>query len=233
MDTAGKAVLFSGATVLITLSAVMLVPCPAFRSMALGIMLAVLFVLAASLTLLPAVLGKLGPKVDKRALRWVHTGEHRSPLSPAWGERLWRHPLRYGPAPRACCSRAAGLRAAHRHALHQGRPHDRQLPPGLHAVQQAFGPGAPGSSRSSRPAARPPPPRSPAPPPRHRPRPPHPAQPAGKLALIQAVPTLDPSSRAVGTTIDRLRAALPAGTLVGGAAAENLDLTGPSPRPRS
>ena len=40
-------------TVLISLSAVMLVPCPAFRSMALGIMLAVIFVLAATLTLLP------------------------------------------------------------------------------------------------------------------------------------------------------------------------------------
>ena len=39
MDTAGKAVLFSGVTVLISLTAVMLVPSPAFRSMALGIML--------------------------------------------------------------------------------------------------------------------------------------------------------------------------------------------------
>ena len=46
MDTAGKAVLFSGATVLISLSAVMLVPSPAFRSMALGIMISVIFVLA-------------------------------------------------------------------------------------------------------------------------------------------------------------------------------------------
>ena len=36
MDTAGKAVLFSGLTVLISLTAVMLVPSPAFRSMALG-----------------------------------------------------------------------------------------------------------------------------------------------------------------------------------------------------
>ena len=46
MDTAGKAVLFSGLTVLISLTAVMLVPSPAFRSMSLGIMLAVFFVLA-------------------------------------------------------------------------------------------------------------------------------------------------------------------------------------------
>src|ERR1039457_811523 len=56
MVTAGKAVLFSGVTVLISLTAVMLVPSPAFRSMSLGIMLAVIFVLAATLTLLPAVL---------------------------------------------------------------------------------------------------------------------------------------------------------------------------------
>ena len=98
MDTAGKAVLFSGLTVLISLSAVMLVPSPAFRSMALGIMLSVVFVLAATLTLLPAVLAKLGPKVDALPLRWVHSGEHRSARFARWGERLWRHPHVYGPA---------------------------------------------------------------------------------------------------------------------------------------
>lgn len=48
MDSAGKAALFSGMTVLISLSAVMLVPSPAFRSMAPGIMLAVILVLAAT-----------------------------------------------------------------------------------------------------------------------------------------------------------------------------------------
>ena len=96
MDTAGKAVLFSGATVLVSLCAVMLVPSPAFRSMALGIMLAVVFVLAATLTLLPAVLAKLGPRVDRLALPWAHSGEHRSPRFAAWAERLWRRPLVYG-----------------------------------------------------------------------------------------------------------------------------------------
>jgi RND superfamily putative drug exporter len=40
------------------------------------------------------------------------------------------------------------------------------------------------------------------------------------------VPNSDPSSRAAGATIDRLRATLPAGTLVGGAVAENHDLEG-------
>ena len=85
MDTAGKAVLFSGLTVLISLSAVMLVPSPAFRSTSLGIMLAVVFVLAATLTLLPAVLAKLGTRVDRFSLPWVHSGEHRSQRSAALG----------------------------------------------------------------------------------------------------------------------------------------------------
>ena len=55
MDTAGKAVTFSALTVLGSLAAILIVPSPAFRSMALGIMLAVVAVLAATLTLLPAV----------------------------------------------------------------------------------------------------------------------------------------------------------------------------------
>ena len=93
MDTAGKAVLFSGITVLVSLAAVMLVPSPAFRSVALGIIISVLFVLAATLTLLPAVLAKLGPQVDRLALPWAHSGEHRSARFARWGELLWRRPF--------------------------------------------------------------------------------------------------------------------------------------------
>ena len=96
MDTAGKAVLFSGMTVLVSLSAVMLVPSPAFRSTALGIIVAVLFVLAATLTLLPAVLAKLGPRVDRLSLPWAHSGEHHSARSARWGELLWRRPYVFG-----------------------------------------------------------------------------------------------------------------------------------------
>ncbi len=69
MGTAGKAVAFSGGTVLVSLSTVLLVPSPAFRSMALGIILAVVFVLAATLTLLPSVLGTLGSRIDAGRLR--------------------------------------------------------------------------------------------------------------------------------------------------------------------
>ena len=98
MDTAGQAVLFSAMTVLVSLSAVLLVPSPAFRSTALGIMLSVAFVLAATLTLLPAVLAKLGHRVDALPLGRRRAAADRSPLSARWAERLWRQAWIFGPA---------------------------------------------------------------------------------------------------------------------------------------
>ncbi len=226
MDTAGKAVLFSGLTVLISLTAVMLVPSPAFRSMSLGIMLAVIFALAATLTLLPAVLAKLGPKVDNLSLPWAHSGEHRSARFAAWGERLWRNPLRYG---LLAVIVLVGL-ALPVLSLKTSMPSIKVVPSGDSSrvgygqVQAAMGPGAtgplqllttvgqaatvarvaqsdPGIARAT------------------------PAQPGGGgMALVTAIPRQDPSNPAVGATIERLRAHLPAGTLVGGAVAENHDL---------
>jgi RND superfamily putative drug exporter len=226
MDTAGKAVLFSGLTVLISLSAVMLVPSPAFRSMSLGIMLSVVFVLAATLTLLPAVLAKLGPRVDRLSLPGVHSGEHRSARFAAWGERLWRRPVLFGlPALVALVALAVPVLA-----LDTGMPSIKVVPEGdgsregYVAVQDAFGPGAPGALQviaddgdaeavaatvsADRGIA--------------QVLPPQPGR--AEASLIQAIPNHDPSDPAVGATIDRLRPELPAGALVGGAVAENHDL---------
>ena len=47
---------------------------------------------------------------------------------------------------------------------------------------------------------------------------------ANGRTLVQVVPATDPSSKATGATIDRLRSALPPGALVGGSVAENHDL---------
>jgi len=228
MDTAGKAVLLSGATVLVSLSAVMLVPSPAFRSMAGGIMLAVLFVLAATLTLLPAVLGRLGHRVDALALPWVKSGEHRSPRFAAWGERLWQHPVRYGALALAALIALAapviGLRTAMPSITVV--PGDASARAGYTAVQQAFGPGAPGTLQIVTPTSQA-------------------ADVAAQISstpgiagvmpaqgaadgtgwsMIQAVPTVDPSSPGLERTVDALRAELPADAMVGGAAVENLDL---------
>jgi putative drug exporter of the RND superfamily len=226
MDTAGKAVLFSGLTVLISLSAVMLVPSPAFRSMALGIMLSVVFVLLATLTLLPTVLAKLGPRVDALALRWVHSGEHRSPAFARWGERIWRRPFLYGGAATAVLV----LLTLPVLGLKTGMPSITVVPGGdpsrigYEQVQAAFGPGAPGAlqlvgdaesvERAAVVAAGD----------EGIARVVGPQPGAGGLALVQAVPTVDPSSAALGETIERLRGDVPEGVLVGGAAAENHDL---------
>ncbi|MGH3017766.1 MAG: MMPL family transporter [Gaiellaceae bacterium] len=225
MDTAGKAVLFSGLTVLISLSAVMLVPSPAFRSMALGIMLSVIFVLGATLTLLPAVLAKLGRRVDRLALPWVHAGEHRSPAFGRWAERLWRHPLRYG-VPAVALLVLLSVPVLR---LDTGMPSIKVVPEsassrqGYAWLQQAFGPGAPGTlqivgPRADRAAAAGAVDREPGIVKSM------PATRSDDLVLIQAVPADDPSSDEAAGTIDRLRADLPPGMLVGGAAAENHDL---------
>ena len=227
MDTAGKAVLFSGLTVLISLSAVMLVPSPAFRSMALGIMLSVVFILAATLTLLPAVLAKLGPRVDKLSLPWVHSGEHRSPRFAAWAERLWRRPLAYG----AVALAILVALSVPVFGLQTGMPSIKVVPEGdgsriaYTQVQDAFGPGAPGALQVVAPKAR-----------GRTGRRGRQGRPRGRAgdarrwsaprgsAMIQVVPRHDPSDPAVGATVDRLRSELPASALVGGAVAENHDL---------
>jgi RND superfamily putative drug exporter len=226
MDTAGKAVLFSGLTVLISLSAVMLVPSPAFRSTSLGIMLSVVFVLAAALTLLPAVLAKLGPRVDRFALPWVRAEEHDSPRSAAWAERLWRQPLRYGLAALALLV----VLALPVFSLKTAMPSIKVVPSGDNsrqgyvAVEKAFGRGSTGPLQIVAPkakaaevaaAAR---------------RDPGIARVlptqlgGGGTALVQAIPATDPSAGATGATIDRLRASLPRASLVGGPVAENHDL---------
>ncbi|GGO72693.1 MMPL family transporter [Nocardioides deserti] len=228
MDTAGKAVLLSGLTVLISLSAVMLVPSPSFRSMAGGIMLSVLFVLAATLTLLPLVLFKLDDRINKLALPWSRSGEHRSPRFAAWGERLWKRPLVWGLASLvvllALAAPIAGLTTAMPSI--KVLPEDASARVGYDRVQESFGDGAPGTlqlvmndadaaaatevlKNDDGIAAA---------------LPPMPAADDSGLVMVQAVPTVDPSDPQLGETVDRLRADLPASALVGGAPVENLDL---------
>jgi RND superfamily putative drug exporter len=67
--TATRAVFFSGMTVVVALSGLLLVPDSIFRSLALGAIIVVLVALAAALTLLPAVLRLLGDRVDRVRVR--------------------------------------------------------------------------------------------------------------------------------------------------------------------
>ena len=184
---------------------VLLVPSPAFRSMALGIMLSVVFVLA-TLTLLPAGPAKLGRRVDRLALPWVHAGEHRSPAFARWAGNGLAPPGRLGSCGRRSPRRArpARVRARHGDAVDQGRARGRLVPPrlrpragGVRARRPGRAPGRrpPRRSDCRRPscAATPESRASPAPASRRRAR------------CSRRRPHADPSDPAVGETIDRLR----------------------------
>ena len=230
VDTAGKAVAFSALTVLASLAAIMFVPSPAFRSMAFGIMLSVVAVLAATLTLLPAVLGKLGTNINKGKIR-LRRGprpEGEGPLDRIlhrWGNFLWRHPFPAGAAALVLLL----LAAAPIIGMRTNMPSITIVPAsdnarvGYYQVTNAFGPGAPGTLQVVVPAG-------------------EQARALSNLAHVsgvadvvpgptnagwtfdQVVPTTGPSTTTTGATIDHLRQVLPAGTLIGGAAAENHDL---------
>src|SRR5262245_56010103 len=225
MGTAGKAVLASGLTVIAALLAVMLVPVPTFRTVPLGIVLAVLSVLAATLTLLPAALSALGHRVNGGRIRLRSAADHRSERFAVWGRRLWSRPIPYGVAALAILL----LLAAPALGLRTGMPtisvvpHDADSREGHALVERAFGPGAPSQLQvvvDERDL-----PRTTA----TLKRDPAiavvtPAQRSGGRALLTAVPEAREGTRELQSTIDAVRAELPASALVGGPAAENRDV---------
>ncbi|HEX2129444.1 MAG TPA: MMPL family transporter [Solirubrobacterales bacterium] len=87
METAGRAVLFSGATVAIGLLALIALPLPFLRSMGYGGMMIPLVSTLAAITLLPVVLAKLGHKLD-----WPHrrTDDKASRAWTRWAEAVTR-----------------------------------------------------------------------------------------------------------------------------------------------
>lgn len=226
--TAGKAILLSGITVLVSLSTVLYVPAPAVRTMAVGIMLAVTFVLVASFTLLPAVLGAVGKRVNAIALPFADIKEHRSPVFARWAENLKKRPLLSVVASAAVLALIAlpvfGLKVAMPSIAVV--PEDAPVRQGYHLVQEAMGDGAPGmlqvvvekadAERATAVAAQ-----------IEGIGSVTPAMPAtddSGLMMFQAVPTVDPSDSAMNGILDDLRAELPESALVGGAPAENIDL---------
>ena len=78
MQTAGRAVVFSGVTVAIGLLALIVLPVPFMRSMGIGGALIPLTSVLTTLTLTPAILGGIGPRIDWPKIR------HENRASRAW-----------------------------------------------------------------------------------------------------------------------------------------------------
>lgn len=73
-NTANRAVLFSGITVVISLTGLLLVPSTVMRSLGAGAIIVAIMSVISALTLLPAVLRLLGHKVNKGRLPGTHPG---------------------------------------------------------------------------------------------------------------------------------------------------------------
>ena len=77
--TAGRTVFFSGATVVLALVGLLIVPASFYQSLALGAILVVIASLVATLTLLPAVLALLGHRVDMLTVPFLSRFSLKSP----------------------------------------------------------------------------------------------------------------------------------------------------------
>jgi RND superfamily putative drug exporter len=88
METAGRAVVFSGTTVAIGLLALVALPLPFLRSVGYGGMLIPLVSTVVAITLLPVVLHSLGPRLD-----WPHrrTDNRASRAWTGWAQAIVRH----------------------------------------------------------------------------------------------------------------------------------------------
>ena len=93
LDTAGRAVWVSGLTVATSLSALLLVPLPVLRSVAIGGALVVASALIGALLLLPALLAWLGANVNRWPIGRVRDEREPSPFWLRVGGLSMRHPV--------------------------------------------------------------------------------------------------------------------------------------------
>jgi RND superfamily putative drug exporter len=95
VDTAGRAVLFAGITVIISLMGMMLLGLPFLYGVAMVAAIAVLFTMIAALTLLPALLAIAGNWVNRLRLPFLGKGARSIDENSwwfRWSARIQRHP---------------------------------------------------------------------------------------------------------------------------------------------
>src|SRR3954468_7787404 len=149
MATAGRATLFSGATVAVGLALLVFMPLPFMRSMGVGGLLVPLVSIAASATFLPAFLAVMGRKVnrlrviprrilERRAAQDVTGPWHRLAMS------IMRRPVLWfsltGGIMLALAAPAIALRLTG--GDNRGLPLTTEATRGLHVLETTLGPGA-------------------------------------------------------------------------------------------
>jgi putative drug exporter of the RND superfamily len=92
ISTAGRSVLFAGGTVVIALLGLLVVDMPFMDGLATGTVLAVLMVLGAAVTLLPALLGFAGPAIDRLRVPGLANRRSSSGFWYRWSLGVQRRP---------------------------------------------------------------------------------------------------------------------------------------------
>jgi uncharacterized membrane protein YdfJ with MMPL/SSD domain len=83
--TSGRAVLISGFTVMVAMAGMFFTGSPTFSSFAMGTIIVVAVAMIGSVTVLPALLSKLGDRVEKGRIPFLHRLRSRSGDSRIWG----------------------------------------------------------------------------------------------------------------------------------------------------
>ena len=94
--TSGRSVLISGCTVLVAMAGMLLTFDPGFASFGVATMTVVAVAMLGSLTVLPALLSKLGDNVDRLRVPFVHRLRRDDGEGRIWGaiiDRVLRHPV--------------------------------------------------------------------------------------------------------------------------------------------
>jgi uncharacterized membrane protein YdfJ with MMPL/SSD domain len=149
MATAGRATLFSGMTVAIGLALLVLMPLPFMRSMGVGGLLVPLVSIAASATLLPAMLSALGHRVNRWRVipRRVLERRAQKDTTGFWhglATAIMRRPIVFfcaaGGLMIALALPATGLKLTG--GDNRGIPLTTESTKGLHVLETTLGPGA-------------------------------------------------------------------------------------------
>jgi putative drug exporter of the RND superfamily len=230
MTHAGKSVIISGSTVAVGLLSMILLPLPFIRSIGIGGMLIPAVSVVVSITLLPALLSLLGPRINKLRVmpkRFVTVSSADSGLWARWARLVVRRPVPVAAVGAAIVAvlLVFGLQLNPSEAQAKDFPGKGDAIVGRDALDRAgISPGVIKPFVVLTPEAQA-------------------ADVAGRLrsvegvagaaapqdwrkdgvALVEAIPAQDGSSKAVRGTISRVKDALPAGASLGGVAPEDRD----------
>jgi RND superfamily putative drug exporter len=230
MTHAGRSVIVSGSTVAVGLLSMILLPLPFIRSIGIGGMLIPAVSVLVAITLLPALLSVLGPRINRIRVmpqRITHVGDAESSVWHRWGDIVVRRPI----AVAAVGTAVVALLVAVGVQMNPAEAQMKDLPGKGDAISGRDALSSAGISAGAlKPfvvltspdqaeavvtrvrnvegiagAAAPPGWRT------------------DGHALVEAIPSTDAAAKAARGTIDRVKDALPAGSTLGGVAPEDRD----------